>query len=56
MRKLAGLVAALLLFAGRAPAAEEARLLRFPTTHDDTRLVLIFLDNVVLGRYGAGRE
>src|SRR5438270_2007515 len=35
MRRLVGLAAALLLLAGRAPAAEEARLLRFPTTHDD---------------------
>jgi tricorn protease len=36
MRHLVGLTAVLLLLAGRAPAAEEARLLRFPTIHGDT--------------------
>ncbi len=36
MRLLVGITAALLFLVGRAPAAEEARLLRFPTTHDDT--------------------
>jgi tricorn protease len=36
MRCFVGLTAALLLLAGRAPAAEEARLLRFPAVHDDT--------------------
>ena len=36
MRCFVGLIAALLLLAGRAPAAEEARLLRFPAVHDDT--------------------
>ncbi len=35
MRKLIGLAAALLVLAGRAPAADEARLLRFPATHGD---------------------
>jgi tricorn protease len=36
MRRCLGLTALLLLLAGSAPAAEEARLLRFPTVHDDS--------------------
>ncbi len=36
MRSYVGLAAALLLLAGRAPAAGEARLLRFPAVHGDT--------------------
>src|SRR5262249_49600631 len=36
MRCVLGLIAALLVLAGRAPAAEEARLLRSPAVHDDT--------------------
>jgi tricorn protease len=36
MRRFVILAAALSLLAGRVPAAEEARLLRFPAVHDDT--------------------